>query len=81
MRRRIYAPDYRLHPTDASFLRRRIVGAYLRWPQGALPLIYDLNMQMSEIRRFTNVLAPGALIFAVYVSRTSGVKLSLIKQE
>ena len=68
-------PENRLSTTDVTFLRRRIVGAYLRWPQGALPLIYDSNMQISEIRRFTNVLAPGTLIYAVYVGRTPDVKL------
>ena len=38
-------------------------------------MIYASNMQTTEIRRFTNLLAPVAVIYAVYVSRTPGVKL------
>ena len=53
-------PENRLLPTDVTFLRWRILGAYLRWTYLALPLIFYSHMQMREIRRFTNVLAPGA---------------------
>ena len=53
-------PENRLHPTDVTFIRRRIIGAYLRWPQVVLPLISYSPMQMREICQFTNVLAPGA---------------------
>ena len=51
MRHRIYAPYSAnkirlkwLNTTNVSLLRRRILGAYLRWLLGALPLIYALNM-------------------------------------
>ena len=37
-------PEFWLPTTHVSLLRRHILGAYLRWPLGALPLIYALNM-------------------------------------
>ena len=37
-------PEFCQDTTDVSLLRRRILGAYLRWPLGALPLIYASNM-------------------------------------
>ena len=36
------------------------------------------NMQMSKIRRFTNVVAPGVSIYVVYVRLLTGVKLPLL---
>ena len=60
-------PKNRVYPTDVTCLRRRIVGAYLRWTHLALPLFCYSNMQMREIRRFTNVRALDAVCVKSYV--------------
>ena len=61
-------PENRLHPTDVTFLRRRIVGAYLPWP----PYCKYANKGETLIHERS---CARRIIYAVYVSRTPDVKL------